>query len=168
MQKIRKIVLVALLAVLMSSIAYSIIKYTTTITNTASIIGYEIKLWRSDTGIAVESISWGNLDKNSAKDTEQVFNFSQQLKLKNTGDYITCVSWKLDPATPLPANVTLTAAFENGGWNIWNPLVTDALGPIPIGSFYDYPVNFILTIGDAARGPVNFGIILSAQSTGAG
>jgi hypothetical protein len=179
MQKRLKMGAIAVLTVLlMTTLAYAVIKYTKTVQNTGTIKGYEISLWRLDTNAAVTSIPWGDLETNSSKNTETVFNFTEKLVVKNTGDFAIWVGWKVDPTTPLPSGVTLTAKHKNinGAWVEWNENTGfvgyvndgDPNGTIVVGGT-SYPVQWILTLSaNASRGALTFNIELLAANTTSG
>jgi hypothetical protein len=167
-----------LFALLMTSLGYAVLKYTATVSNTAIIKSYQITLWRTDTNVAVTSIEWGDLETGSSKDTETAFNFIQKLKIKNVGDYPIWAGWKLDPTTPLPQGVTLTAKHidVNGVWVEWTENTgfvgyvngADPNGAVAVGGT-SYSVQWILTIGaDVSRGSLSFNILLLAANTSSG
>lgn len=168
-----RIFAVALLSILAASFtALAAIKYTATVTNQVTILGYELQLWRTDSSLQVTGINWGSLTQGISINTETLYGWGEylpyalQLEVKNTGDYALKVSWN---TTGLPTGVTITCDY----WNTanWVPLAqnTDLLGddthtmgsPIAPGSFSD-PVRFTLNIAsDAPRGTYgNFSIQL--------
>jgi hypothetical protein len=156
-----------LFALLMTSLGYAVLKYTATVSNTAMIKGYQITLWRTDTNVAVTSITWGDLETGTSKDTETILGFTQQLKIKNTGDYDCYAGWKLDPTTPLPQGVTLTAeGYKNGGWQTWTQNDMSMFPLITINGLTAYPVRWTLTVAsDASRGSLTFNILLLATNS---
>jgi hypothetical protein len=169
MNKALKIGGILLLSVLLTGIVYSVLQYTATVINTAYVKGYELTLWRKDMEVAVSSFEWGDLDKGSSKSTEDVLGVAGQLYIKNTGDYDLYFAWELDPSTPLPLGITLTAKY--GGSAIWPPNNYNCFESPVIhpGGLDVYPVQFVLSIGsDAVRGPVTFNILLHAGTTSAG
>lgn len=170
MQKIgiKKLSLIVLLTILAASfVAYAVIKFTTTIPNTANIKGYEIILWRRDTNIAVNSIAWGNLETGTSKDTETIFSFSKKLTVKSLSDYVCWAAWKVDPTTPLPNGVTLVAEYDiGGGWFALPQNDFSLIANISPGEVSDRNLHWILTVpNDAPRGSLAFNIQLLAANT---
>lgn len=156
----------------MMTTAYAVIKYTTTISNTATIKGYEVTLWRTDTNEAVINIAWGDLDQGTSKTTEVVFGFEYCLKVKNTGDYDSYIAWKLDESTPLPEGVTLTAQWTNQGDGTWSNEIPQndfsAFGLVSVGGL-SKPIRWTLTIGaDVPRQSIDFTILLLSADTSTG
>jgi hypothetical protein len=154
------------------SITYAVTKYTLNIPNTATIAGYEMKLWRVDTNAIVTSIAWGSVESPSVKTSDMVFSFTEQLAIKNTGDYAYYVAWDLNATTPLPAGVTLQCACVDSVTHVsnsWNKLSYSEFGSIPPNTVSVKRLNFVLTIAsDVPRQPITFGIILLAADTSSG
>jgi len=165
-----RIAAVILLGILGASFAaYSLVKYTSQITNTATIKGYEIILWRTDgTPQAVTAIAWGNLEKGTNTTTEQVLSLTQQLFFKNTGDFVIYPAWNL--STPLPNNITLTCEnYVGGAWKSLPQNDYNQFAWIPVNGLTT-PIRFTLRVPlDAPRGPIPpFVINLLAADTGSG
>lgn len=161
MQKIRKIALVALLSILIVGIAYSVVKYTQQVSNTANIMGYEIQLWNKGTSSSITAIPWGDLEKGTSKTTETIFG-TGNMTLKNSGDYNCIFTWNIDPSTPLPSGTTVKLEQDNGGWD---EIFEGVAGNIAVPKgVYIYNMRFTLTIAaDALRGPLTFKIELKAH-----
>lgn len=167
----KKLSLVVLLTILAASlVAYAVIKFTTTIPNTANIKGYEIILWRRDTNVPVTSIGWGDFETGTSKDTETIFSFQKKLTIKSLSDYLCWAAWKVDPLTPLPNGVTLVAQYEDGAGWITLPQndfgLLSSMGP---GEVNSKSLHWILTVpNDAPRGALAFNIQLLAANTVSG
>ena len=167
-----RIAAVILLSILGASFAaYSLVKYTSQVTNTATVKGYEMVLWRTDgTPQAVTAIAWGDLETGTNKTTEQVLGFTQQLFLKNRGDFILYPAWNLSALTPLPNNITLTCEyFASGTWKSLPQNDYNQFAWIPVNGL-TAPIRFVLTVPlDAPRGIIPpFIINLLAADTGSG
>jgi hypothetical protein len=172
-------ILIVLAAVLVGSVAASIM-YSRTVTNYATIkAAWGISLWRMDGSYVnpvelVTSIAWGELNPGTAQNTNSLFGTC--LKLKNDGNAIVHVAWQLDPTTPLPTGVTLTARFSSGAsyWDLpANDYATIVIEP---GRFSGSPnepnsgkIEFTLTIDQFAP-PTSFvfGILLNAADSASG
>jgi len=173
-QKTIIIAAIALLSLLAASLAaYAVLKYTGTVTNTATILGYQLSLWRTDSNVPITAIPWGSLETGTTKDTEQVFSLTQQLKIKNVGDYACWIAWKIDPVTPLPNGITLSAHYYISG-DAWYALPQNMFsdsnwGQVLVNAYTAFPVRWTLTVPiDAPRGPLAFSIQLLAANTATG
>ena len=167
----KKLSLVVLLTILAASfMAYAVIKFTTTIPNTANIKGYEVILWRKDTNVAVTSIGWGDLETGSSIDTETIFSFSKKLTIKSLSDFLCWAAWKIDPSTPLPNGITLVAEYEAGAaWITLPQNEFGLLGSMSPGEVNNKGLHWILTVpNDAPRGALAFNIQLLAANTVSG
>ncbi len=163
--KISGLVLLSMLATTMAALA--VIKYSGTISNTATIKGYEVSLWRIDSNAKVTAITWGDIETGTAKTTEQVFGFTEKLEIKNTGDFpISFLEWKVNGT--LPSGITVTAQYKNSGWTTWaenTPDDTIARGGMAVGE-YSLVIQFDLAVANgASRGPIIFDILLLAPTT---
>jgi hypothetical protein len=119
MNKNGKIALIAtLLIATCLTTAFATVYFTRTITNTATIkAAWGISLWRTDASYVnpiemITAIGWGELDPGIEFTTNQLYGTC--LKLKNDGNAEVHVAWQLDPATPLPSGITLTARYCTG------------------------------------------------------
>lgn len=170
-RNIKIVSVAAILAVLLAVSAYAAIMYISpNIPMTGNITAYEAQLFRLDTNTQVTAIPWGNLVKGANVNTETLFGFTQQLVIKNTGDYPQWVAWQLNGT--LPQGVTLTCQFFGG---IWRDLQQDKYSggngwgvSIAPGGF-SAPIQFVLTVAsDAPRGTFSFSINILAASTDTG
>lgn len=160
---------VLLLLLFASVTTLGILKYMGQITNTATIQGYELQLWQTKTGAAVTTIPWGNVEKGMNTTSETALGLTQQLFLKNTGDYLLYAGWNLSSSTPLPNNVTLTAQYYTTSWQDWPQNNYFTLGSLPANTVNGNAIRFTLSIpSDAARGPLSFTIDLLAATTSSG
>ena len=173
-------ILIVLAAVLVGSVAASIM-YSRTITNTATIkAAWGISLWRMDGAYVnpvelITSIAWGELDPGTTKNTNSLFGTC--LKLKNDGNAEVHVAWQLDPTTPLPSGVSLTAWYSNSGGTYWalaeNDFAIITIQPGQCSGDAGYPnsgkIEFRLTIDQFAP-PTAFGfnILLNAADSASG
>lgn len=110
MQKTAKITFVLLLAISIVSVSFAAIQYVHYVENTASIIAvYGIKLVQDiePYDIEVASIGWGNLLPAASKSSIEVFGV--KFRLKNADNMEIWASWNINPETPLPEGVTVTA-----------------------------------------------------------
>jgi hypothetical protein len=165
MQRNVKIGVIVLLSLLAGGVAYSVIKYTGTIQTTVNIKGYEIALWRTDTGAAVMTIDWGDLDAGTSETTEEVFAFTEKLTLKNVGDYACYMTWKIDPSYEW-ARELLTCEFKDGTWQSFPENTFPMSSPIDVGGLW-LPIRWTFTVPENyARGPTGFNILLVASTTG--
>lgn len=162
MKRLKIVSIAAILAILLAVSAYAaIVYYSANITNTGNITAYEAQLFRLDTGTQVTNIPWGNLAKGVSNNTDTIFGFTQQLVIKNTGDYDQYVGWQLNGT--LPAGVTLTCQY----WAPmnWFNLPEDTYTLVSPGA-HSYPIRFVLTTAsDAPRGAFNFNINIVASDT---
>lgn len=113
MQKNRKIVLMTFLLIATAlSTAFATVFYTRTIGNNGNVkAAWNIALFRWDTQADITSIPWGDVDPGVVITTNQLFS-GTCLKIKNNGNAEVFVAWKLDPTTPLPPGLVLTARYE--------------------------------------------------------
>ncbi len=173
MQKLsrKKLGLLVLLSILICGVAYGVLKYQEKITNTANIIGYDVKLFRTDTSAIVTAIPYGDIEQGLNKSSDQAFAFTKKLVMKNAGDFDCYLGWKLN--TTLPNGVTLTCQYfwENSEWK-----------PLPQNTFSDtnswglvakntlsQPVMWTLNVpNDAPRGLISFDILLLTATTSSG
>ena len=167
-----KVIAIALIMALMTTIAYAVIKYQEKITNTATIMGYEVKLWRTDTNAIVTSITWGSIDQGANKTSDEAFGFTKKLTFKNVGDKKLWVAWKLN--STLPAGVTITAYMalgEGSSWltSTWDQNVFSFVDPMDANVVGNNRIMWNLTIANGApRGPITFDILLLAADTASG
>lgn len=170
MQKIRKIALLSLLSILIVGIAFGVLKYQEKISNTVTITGYELQLWRVDTNTRVTSIAWGGINQGANKTSDAALGFTQKLTIKNVGDYDLYAAWKLNSTLPNGATVTAQyASSEGSSWSTWTENYFDQVGSLSPGEVNSRRIQFILNIPDGTpRGPVNFDILLLAGTTSSG
>lgn len=170
MQKIKKIALLCLLSILIVGIAFGVLKYTEKISNTVTVTGYELQLWRKDTNARVTTIPWGSIDQGANKTSDAALGFTQKLTIKNVGDYDLYAAWKLNSTLPNGATVTAKfAASEGSSWNTWTENDYSSLSLFSPGEVGSRRIQFILNIPDGTpRGPVNFDILLLAGTTESG
>jgi hypothetical protein len=169
-----KVAFAATLIAIMIGATYAVIKYTSTITNSMTIKGYEIKLWRTDNAAEVLTISWGEVDTDTSKTSDDALGLPtsvHKLAIQNLGDYETYVGWQIDPATPLPAGVTITGHHANMETEpyqqTWGESTFTFL--VPAKSVSLWRVRWTLTIGsDVDRGDCNFNILLLAANSPTG
>lgn len=181
MQKRLRISAIVLLSILAASFAaYAILKSQTPITNNALITGYGLELWNTHAPATQKvTIEWNTLEQGSSKDTDTLYSITKELRVKNIGDYNCSVCWFIDPLTPLPTGVTLTAEYSKHdaglepylAWPASTTFIgfttesTYVTGLIPVGG-YSEAIRFTLTISDTAtRGAITFNIILQAATT---
>jgi len=159
--KLSALILLSVLAV--SFAAYAVLKYSTVVTNTAFIKGFEAALWRIDTGTAVTSIAWGGIDLGTTVDTETLFGITKQLAIKNTGDYQIYAGWNLTGT--LPSGVTLVCARWISG-TTWNNLPQNTF-PNEMhvtANGVSTPIRFTLYApANAPKSTLNFNITLLAS-----
>jgi hypothetical protein len=169
-QKIKKISLLCLLSILVVGIAFGILKYTEKISNTVTITGFELQLWRVDTNARVTSIDWSGIDQGANKTSDAALGFVKKLSIKNVGDYEFTTAWKLNSS--LPNGSTLTAEYaqsEGDPWLTWTENTYDLIGFTQPGTVNGKRIQFILTIPDGTpRGLVDFDILLLAGTTYSG
>lgn len=169
-----KLALTLMMIAVVIGISYAAIKYTVTIPNDVTIRGYKIQLWRLDSGAEVTSISWGDLDLGTSKDSDTVLGLptaTHKLAIKNIGDYAAYVGWQIDPLTPLPDGVTMTGQHANmeteGYQQTWNENVFTF--SVPAGQVSPWRIRWTLTISqDAEMGSYNFNILLLAADSSTG
>ena len=171
-KNISKYAAIVLLSLLAVTVAYAVLKYTERVPNTATIVGYEIKLWRTDnSGSIVTSIAWGEIERDANKTTEEVFSFTQKLVMKNTGDRAAYVGWKLNASTPLPSGVSLIAeGYVGGGWYAFpeNSFDQSMSTQLAIGALSP-PLRWTLIASNgAARTSFTFDILLLGATTSQG
>lgn len=160
---------IVLLSILATSLtAYGVVRYTAYIQNPVAITvkSFELQLWRVDTNAQVTSIPWGNIDTGTQKDSDQAFNFSAQLVIKNVGGYWAYAAWQLNGT--LPANVTLIGQYCNAGvYEAWNQSDFSVISKIAPNGGISGPVKWFLTIpSGASAGTFNFTInLLGADSS---
>jgi len=168
MQRKLKLATAVLVCLLMVSVAYAVLKYSTTVPNTATVTGYEVKLWNAQTSSFVTLIPWGSIETGTSNTTEQIFSITERMYIKNTGDYAAFVAWHLN-GTTLPAGITVTMQYKT---STWLDLAQDdygKLGSIASGGLSTAWVRWTLTIASTApRGPINFDIILLGATTASG
>lgn len=100
--------------------AFAAVYFTRQITNQLTIkSAWNIALFRWDTQTFITAIDWGSLDPGIQISTNQLFS-GTCLKIKNNGNAEVFVAWKLDPATPLPTGVVLTARYEYASGSMAN------------------------------------------------
>jgi hypothetical protein len=169
-QKLKKIALLSLLSILIVGIAFGVLKYQEKITNTVTVTGYELQLWRVDTNARVTSIAWGGIDQGLNKTSDTAFGFTQKLTIKNVGDYEFWAAWKLNSTLPNGATVTAQFASSEGSpWSTWTENTYDSLSSMSPGEVNSRRIQFILNIPDGTpRGPVDFDILVLAGSTSSG
>jgi len=158
-----------LISLLMVASVYAVLKYTGTVSNTVNVKGYEVQLWRTDTGVTVTSFAWGDIVTGSTQDTETLLSVSKKLCFKNTGDLTEYIAWKANGT--LPSGLTLTADVWTGSaWTAWAQNVySPDIGSIGAGQIGSVPVRFTLSIADgSARGATSFVIDLLAATTQSG
>ena len=170
MQKMKKLALVALLSILVVGIAFGVLKYTEKITNTVTITGFELQLWRVDTNARVITITWGSIDQGSNKTSDAAFGFTQKLTIKNVGDYEFYAGWKLNSSMINGATVTAQYALSEGSaWSTWTENDFSSLSLMSPGEVNSRRIQFILNIPDGTpRGPITFDVLLLAGTTGSG
>jgi hypothetical protein len=163
--KLASIAVVGIL--LLVAVSYGILKYQESISNTVTITGYEIQMWRKDTNARVTTISWGSLDQGSNKTSDVALGFTQKLTMKNVGDYAIRAAWKLN--STLPNGATLTAQYalsEGSPWDNWPESDYGQLGSMSPGEVNSRRIQFTLIIPDGTpRGPLTFEILLLASNT---
>jgi hypothetical protein len=139
-----------------------------------TIKGYEIRLWRTDSATEVLTISWGEVDTDTSKTSDDALGLplsTRKLAINNLGDYPAYVGWQIDPATPLPAGVTITGQHANMETEpyqqTWDENTFTFL--VSAKSVSLWRVRWTLTIGsDVDRGDCNFNILLLAASSSTG
>jgi len=135
LRKISKTTTILLLIIGVLATAFATVYYTRTITNQATIkAAWGISLWRTDASYQnpvemITAINWGELDPGTEFTTNQLYGTC--LKLKNDGNTEVWVAWQLDPTTPLPSGVTLTARYCYGGSD-WMDLLQNSFADIHI------------------------------------
>ena len=178
MQKNRKIVLMAFLLIATClTTALGTLYFTRTIGNNVTIkAAWNIALFRWDTQAYITSIAWGEVDPGTLITTNQLFS-GTCLKIKNNGNAEVFVAWQLDPTTPLPPGVVLTASYEYAPGAMHNLAQNDfseiEIGP---GQFSGSPtemspgrIEFDLNVGlYASPGGISFNILLLAADTNLG
>jgi len=169
-----KVALASTLILIMASVTYAAIKYTSTIQNSMTIKGYEIKLWRTDSASEVLTIAWGSMDLSTTKTSDDALGLptsTHKLAISNTGDYLAYVGWQIDPATPLPAGVAITGQHANMETEPYQQTwgQNTFTFSVPAGSVSVWRIRWTLNIGsDVARGACNFNILLLAASSSSG
>jgi hypothetical protein len=165
----KKLALVAFLSILLVGVAFGILKYTEKITNTVTITGYELQLWRDDTNAQVTTITWGSLDQGLNKTSDEAFGFTKKLAVKNTGDYALYAAWKLNSTLPNGATVTgqIATSGEGSAWENWTQ--NNYYGAISPSALSTFRIQWTLIIPDGTpRGPITFDILLLAGTTNNG
>lgn len=169
-----KAISAAILIAMIISVTYAAVKYTSTLPNSVTIKGMEIKLWRFDSNIEVTSIGWGTMDTGSSKDSDLALGLptaAHKLGFKNTGDYLAYIGWKIDPETPLPQGVTITGWHTNTEaepyQNTWNANIFTF--SVAAGGNTNWRVKWVLSVGaDAPKGDYSFNILLLAADSSSG
>jgi hypothetical protein len=169
-----KIALAAALIAIIIGTTYAVIKYTSTVTNSVTIKGYGIKLWRLDSDTEVLTINWTQLDLGTLKTSDDALGLplsSHKLAIKNPGNYIAYIGWQIDPTTPLPTGVTITGQHTNTETEpyqeTWGPNVFTFF--VPAESVSSWRIRWTLNVGpNATRGTYNFTILLLASDNSSG
>jgi len=169
-----KILLASLLIATIITTVYAAVKFSSTLPNSVTVKGYEIKLWRFDTNVEATSISWGTMDIGSSKDSDIALELpttAHKLGFKNTGDYLAYIGWKIDPTTPLPTGFSMT------GWhtNTESEPYQQTWGQntftfsVAAGSYSNWRVRWVLSIDTTAtKGTYSFSILLLAADSSSG
>jgi hypothetical protein len=180
LKKLSRTSLALLIIIGVLATAFATIYFSRTITNNATIkSSWGLSLWRMDAGYVnpvemITSIAWGEIDPGTYVTTNQLFGTC--LKLKNDGNTEIHVAWQLDPTTPLPSGVTLTAkyCYGDGWWDLPEndfSTITIAKGSFSgdSGNPNSGRIEFKLTI-DSFADPTafSFNILLKAADTSTG
>ena len=170
----KKVALACVLILLMFGVTYGAIRYTQVIPNNVTVKGMAIQLWRLDSGAEVTSISWGEMDGGSSKDSDVALELpttTHKLAIKNRGDYNAYIGWRIDPETPLPTGVTLTGQHANMETEpyqqTWNE--NTFTFSVPAGSISQWRIRWTLSVSaDAVIGDHSFNILLLGADSNTG
>jgi hypothetical protein len=151
--------------------AFAAIHYTQTIPSSGNVLpSWFITLWRTDTSQAVLSLNFSDIQPGTSKSTADIF-AGDVLRIKNLHCTLPCYcAWELDPLTPLPYGITLSALDESspGVWTDWTQNYYGSIYILP-NSLSDRRIEFLLTSNSTATvGPFSFNILLHAADSGTG
>lgn len=104
-----KAALIAVTLIAIVSTTFAALQYVHYVQNTAMIVAvYGVKVVRlDDINVVIDAIPWGSFQPGQEKITYDVFGTSCNLANRDNMDIY--VVWELDPDTPLPSGVALTA-----------------------------------------------------------
>lgn len=162
----------AVLVASLACVALAAVVYQLTITTTMTVTGYEMQLWNVGTGTAVTSIPWGGVQQGGTIDSDAALGLSlttHQLTVKNTGDLSLNVAWQIDPSTPLPSGVTVTASVANSNmepYQTWD--ANNFARSVAPGGTATWFVRWTVSVNGAARGSSPFNIMLLGATSGSG
>jgi hypothetical protein len=133
-----------------------VIRFVLHISNQATILGYEVALWNTQTSQKITSFDWGTLALGQVKTTDELLGDPGQsqrpLKIENLDAYYVEIGWNYTGT--LPNGVSLSAEFYNAGmmrydpWDMNNFAEMGQLVPNGIST----SVCWVLTVADNAQG----------------